>query len=421
LRICHITAEYPPRVGGVGDYVRRLSREFAARGHEVTVVTTEGLGGEPARPGAASPRVLSVVKSWNLRGLPRLWKVLNELEADAYVLEYVAYMYGRGGVAPWLLAFFLAFKLRRNKTLVLNAHELWRPAYRSRRDKALTLLSFLVFLGGAWAGTRVVVTNDFRRNLLTGVLGMDPARVRKIPVGANVEPPGRSASPRRGDGEFRVMTFGSWHEDRSVEDLVDAVMALRATRPVRLSVIGSFGDNDEQRARVRALRDRAGPDGWLDLEEDVPPARVSDYFARADAYVSPLAGGPSGRRGSVMAALAHGVPLVAYDGYERDGVFRDGYNVVLLRGGNGAGIRAALGALMTDEGRGRALAAAGRATFEEYFAWDVIADRWEELFAELAPARGGARRQSAERLPFLGRAAGEVAPAELACSPTEEF
>jgi glycosyltransferase involved in cell wall biosynthesis len=377
-------------VGGVGDYVRRLSREFASRGHDVTVVTTEGLGEGAESRNGPSPRVLPVIKTWNLRGLRKLFKTLDEVDADVYVLEYVAYMYGRGGVAPWLLAFFLKFKLGGRKTLVLNAHELWRPAYRSARDKALTLLSFLVFLGGVGASRRVVVTNDFRKALLTGVLGVNPGRVTKIAVGANVEPPAPRKAAAEDNGEFRVMTFGRWHEDRAVEELVEAVAALRSTRRIGLSVIGSFKDNAGQCVRARPLQDRASREEWLEIKGDVSADGVSAYFAQADVYVSPLAGGPSGRRGSVIAALAHALPVVAYDGYERDGVFRDGYNAILLENGDGAGMRAALEALMDDRSRRLALGAAARATFEDYFGWDVIAGKWEELFAELARGRDAA-------------------------------
>ncbi|MEE9457977.1 MAG: glycosyltransferase family 4 protein [bacterium] len=388
MRICHITPEYPPRVGGVGDYVRCLSREFAARGHDVTVVTSAGLGEAAGSGGAPSPRVLPVIKAWNLRGLRKLLKTLGAVNADVYVLEYVAYMYGRGGVAPWLLAFFLKFKLDGRKPLVLNAHELWRPPYRSARDKMLTLISWAVFLGGVWASARVVVTNDFRETLMTRVLGVNSGRVKRIPVGANVEPAAPYPYPAADNGEFRVMTFGRWHEDRSVEDVVEAVADLRSSRRVGLSVIGSYNHGDRQGARARRLRERAERAEWLEITGDLSSEQVSDHFAKADVFVSPLAGGPSGRRGSVVAALAHGLPVVAYDGHERDDIFRSGDNVVLVKAGDRAGLRAVLQALAEDGSLRLDLGVRARATFEDHFAWDVIAGKWEELFAELAPREG---------------------------------
>src|SRR5262245_16045698 len=39
MRIALLTAEYPPRPGGVGDYTRRLGESLMERGHDVHVFT----------------------------------------------------------------------------------------------------------------------------------------------------------------------------------------------------------------------------------------------------------------------------------------------------------------------------------------------------------------------------------------------
>ncbi len=390
MHICYITADYPPRLGGVGDYVWHLSREMRRRGFDVTVVTTEGLGGTSDSDERTAPRVLAVIRNWNLRGVPKLLRVLQRVAADAYVLEYVPYMYGRGGVALWLVLFFWTFKLKRLGPLVINAHELWRPPYRSAKDKLLTLASFAGFLSAVWASTTLVITNVFRETLATRVLGINPKRVKRIPVGANIIPSPRRRGRAHNDRDFHVVTFGCWHEDRAVEDVVEAVASLRRTRRIGLSVIGDFTGNGKQRARVRAVTEKAGREEWLEITGCLPAAQVSGYLTRADVFVSPLAGGPSGRRGSLLTALAHGLPIVAYDGGERDDIFQDGANVVLANAGERAGIVTALETIINDRRKQRSLAAKARATFEEHFAWPKIAARWEEeVFAPLTGSQGG--------------------------------
>ena len=44
--ICLVSPQYLPHVGGVENYVLNLSRELAAKGHKVTIVTSE-YGGAP--------------------------------------------------------------------------------------------------------------------------------------------------------------------------------------------------------------------------------------------------------------------------------------------------------------------------------------------------------------------------------------
>jgi glycosyltransferase involved in cell wall biosynthesis len=381
MKICYITAEYPPRIGGVGDYVRHLSREMAARGYDVTVVTSAGLGDVSDADNGRSPRVLPVIKKWNLLCLPALLKVLAAVSADVYILEYVGYMYGRGGIAPWLLFLFLVFKLG-NKTVILNAHETWRPRYRKAGASVLTFISFVIFCSGIWASTKIVVTNRFRELLLTGVLGVDDRRVELIPAGANILPTG--GAKRRADKsrELRIVTFGIWHEDRTTEELTAVIEQLRESRSVKLFVVGGFGSSRESLARVDRLLTAPGRREWLYVTGALPPERVSAYLTQADIYVSPLNGGPSGRRGSLLAAMAHGLPIIAYDGYERDGVFRNGHNIILIEKSDSKGLYEALTSLASDEAYRRELGANARAAFEEHFSWARIADKWENLLAD---------------------------------------
>ena len=58
MHIAMLSAEYPPRWGGMGSTVYHLSASLAARGHQVTVITRSGGGGEP--PSIEGVEVVSV-------------------------------------------------------------------------------------------------------------------------------------------------------------------------------------------------------------------------------------------------------------------------------------------------------------------------------------------------------------------------
>ena len=58
MHIAMLSAEYPPRWGGMGSTVYHLSASLAARGHRVTVITRSGGGGEP--PNIEGVEVVSV-------------------------------------------------------------------------------------------------------------------------------------------------------------------------------------------------------------------------------------------------------------------------------------------------------------------------------------------------------------------------
>ena len=58
MHIAMLSAEYPPRWGGMGSTVYHLSASLAARGHRVTVITRSGGGGNP--PSIEGVEVISV-------------------------------------------------------------------------------------------------------------------------------------------------------------------------------------------------------------------------------------------------------------------------------------------------------------------------------------------------------------------------
>jgi glycosyltransferase involved in cell wall biosynthesis len=387
MHVCYITAEYPPQIGGVGDYVEHLSREVVSRGYDVTVLTSAGRGIDAGGDGNGAPRVLPIVKRWDLLHLPALIKVLKRVNADVYILEFVVFMYGRGGVAPWMLAFFPAFEKGVGRTLVLNVHETFRPRRPGLKGTVLSYISYRIFKAAVRGSTRAVVTNRYRQQVLHRSLAVDPARVSRIPVGANVLPAGAKRRAARNGDDVRVTSFGLWNGDRALEDVVRAVGAVAAQRPVRLSLVGGYGNENGRVAEVRRLSEESGLNGRLEITGALPSAAVSDYLSRSDIFVSPEAAGPSGRRGSLLAALAHGLPVVAYDGRESEAVFRDGDNIILVPEGDAEALAAALKRLAASRKLRRELGKRARETFEEHFAWPQIAERWDrEVFARVSEA-----------------------------------
>jgi glycosyltransferase involved in cell wall biosynthesis len=112
-------------------------------------------------------------------------------------------------------------------------------------------------------------------------------------------------------------------------------------------------------------------------------ADVSSALAAADVYVHPDPVGPApGRRGSLAAALAHGLALVAYDGPDRDHRLEHGRNCVLVDA-DGARVTEALQALALDPGRRRLLGDALKQTYEDSFAWRHVGGAFDALLRTL--------------------------------------
>ncbi|HEU5101928.1 MAG TPA: glycosyltransferase, partial [Roseiflexaceae bacterium] len=150
--------------------------------------------------------------------------------------------------------------------------------------------------------------------------------------------------------------------------------------------------------------------GRLGLEQRVmvtghcPEAEVSAHLLAADIATLPFTGGASFRRGSLLAALAHGLPVVTTTPTKDQGqktkedthtltvslhrsssVFRplvDGENALLVPPGDAAALAEAIERMGRDARLRERLAVGGRALAAQ-FGWDAIAAQHERLYARL--------------------------------------
>src|SRR5262245_49578595 len=87
-----LTGEYPPRLGGVGDYTRQLARELAGAGDEVHVWTGPPCGALPPDPGV---QVHHLPGAFGIASLARLGSELSRLRRPARLLvQYVPHAFG---------------------------------------------------------------------------------------------------------------------------------------------------------------------------------------------------------------------------------------------------------------------------------------------------------------------------------------
>ena len=180
-------------------------------------------------------------------------------------------------------------------------------------------------------------------------------------------------------------------------------------------VIGAAATALEDRAYADAIRQqivRLGLDQRVTITGHCAEADVSAHLLAADIAALPFTDGASFRRGSLLAALAHGLAVVTTwpttddrrttsgPGSEwvsaradataspRHPVARspaqlvDGENVLLAPPGDAPALVAAIERLACDSGLRERLAGGGRALAAQ-FGWDAIAAQHEQLYERL--------------------------------------
>jgi len=209
-----------------------------------------------------------------------------------------------------------------------------------------------------------------------------PSKAIFIPVGANLPPvsPALSESVARKVGRLCVAVFGitgGAAGRREATQVVEAVrFAAMKMGELRLHAFGRHANDCEAQLR-EGLRDTPVQ---VDVEGVLPRERVVEALTAADVMLfvrAPI----SSRRGSAIAGIACGLPVIAYGGSDTAAPVTDA-GVVLVDKEKQAALGEALVRVLEDSGYRDALAKRSQAVQARYFAWDAIAARYAEALSK---------------------------------------
>ena len=201
-----------------------------------------------------------------------------------------------------------------------------------------------------------------------------------IPLGSNIPPSEPLATTDR-----TVCYFGLIAPGKGLESYIAFVEeATRHRGGHDFEVVGSVPLKQQRYAEYLRQRAQALPISWC---LNLPPHKVARRLSKAFCAYLPFPDGASARRGSLLAALSAGLPVITTHGphvpndLRQVTLFADGPEQAAL----------ILGRLASDRSLRQHLAAAGR-RYAARFSWDIIALEhvkvYERLLAEIAPASG---------------------------------
>ena len=309
-----ITGEYPPKPGGIGDYSRLVAEGFACAGHSVHVWTggTEGTSVEPS--GVIVHRVAG---RFHKADLARLNAEIDKTDRPRRLLiQYVPHSYGframNVGFCRWVE--------RRRK----SGDDVWTMFHEVRvefrfRDRLDIWITAAVTRWMARhllrTSSRVFIAIPAWEQSLAPLKGMAP--VLWLPVPSNIPRNNDAAAVQEirehlASGSTTVIgTFGTYSQWIR-EQLRQVFHLLLDVHPDRIVwILGRSGDQfaAELLAERPDLAGRIVGPGMLSSSE------TSLHLQGCDILVQPYPDGVSSRRGSVMAALAHGRTVVSTFGH----------------------------------------------------------------------------------------------------------
>jgi glycosyltransferase involved in cell wall biosynthesis len=316
MKIGLITGEYPPQQGGVGDFTRELARALIAAGHEAQVIT----GVEKQEAGGRIEdgiRVQRAVNSWGLG----CWRVIADIARqqrfDVLNVQYEPVAYTMQVGVNFLPGAWVRRKIK--TPIVTTFHDLLVPylfpkAGRLRRK----VVEYLARRSDA-----VIVTNEEDRARLSN-LQPPISNLHTIPIGSNIDPSSAGEFDRAAErarwgiqpDERLLGYFGFLNLSKGGSDLMQALKVLSDRGlPVKLLLIGgrtgsSDPTNAEYAAQVEHVIDSLGVKDRVIATGYLEPSDASRALSLCEVMVLPYVDGASLRRGSLLAAIAHGRAIV---------------------------------------------------------------------------------------------------------------
>ena len=343
LRACLVTGS--PEAGrcGIHDYSRTLADALARAGVEVDLIDQ---------------------RDWSIAGTLALARRLRRTAPDVVQMQYPMIV-GWRSLGPHATGFLARLPQ------VVTLHE-FTTFDRLRRA------SLGAFVRSA---RRIVMTTDSEAGRFLARFPAARAKTVTVPIGSNV--PFR-ADPDVPRWDRRIVYFGQIKPLKGLEQFLELVARATARGlPYDFQVVGApVTWARDYLAEMRRKTEGARVEWLLDRGDDETAA----LLAAASAAYLPYPDGASERRGSLIAALGNGAPVITTDGPDRPADM-DG---VMLLAADPAAACARLEELFADGALERRLRRAGPA-YVRRFDWDSIAAGYADIYRQAASLQGAAR------------------------------
>jgi glycosyltransferase involved in cell wall biosynthesis len=271
-----------------------LAERLADQGHEVFAISSSEFNKQ--RPSAipdSGVQIISVNGPWGKKAVIEIKDIVRRLNLTSVILQFVPASFKKSFRLQWALSRFSCQK-------VTAFHAIW--------GKGLDRLWGFVMLLGC---SKIIATNSEIISIIERRLPMLLNKTFWIPIASNILPEPRAQIEDRPAVPV-ISYFGMLYPGKGLDLILDTLQELvkRKKRFVFKFIGGRiihYQDYESQffnRVKLRGL------DDVVEFLGHVPSKEVSQWLNQSRFVFLPYDQGLSDRRGSLMAALAHGRPVL---------------------------------------------------------------------------------------------------------------
>lgn len=315
MKIAIICQNYPPAIfeGGISHYSRLLAENLSNRGHEVYALTSTEFTHLTKESAESSPvKVIGIKGPWNHASVKKIKTILVANKIEAVLLQYSPASFKRSFRIKWAFTRF-----RGGKITVF--HTIWGSGV----DRVVGLLML-------YGCKKIVATNSEVMFLIERYL---PSLLRKtywIPIGSNVSPLKKTHVPENGTCEPIISYFGMLYPGKGLDIILEVLAKLKRRGNIfHFKFLGGgMRDHGHYEREFHNRIKRLALDGSVEHSGLIPEAEVSKWLDMSRFVFLPYNRGLSDRRGSFMAAIAHGKAVLTSPPAIGMPFLKNGWNVL---------------------------------------------------------------------------------------------
>lgn len=301
MKILMITGSFPPDVCGVGDYTSRLITSLESMMGKTTVLTSTGI-----KDHRGKSLILSDVSQWKPLVVKRyLTSAIKKFEPNLIHLQYPTIGYGHS-IGPNVIPFLTKLPI------VVTLHE----ASQAHILRKISLIPF-------YKADRIIATTKDEAQYLSRKLRFLDSKIRVINIGSNVP-----ISQSGVNHSVPIFTyFGLFYPGKGIELFLESAKKSQKFlgNNIRFRIIGEI--HPKYKSYYQTLRHESADNNveWIigrSLDE------VGELISESHACVLPFNDGATFRRGTLLAALVNGVPVITTKGSSTPTELLHGLNVL---------------------------------------------------------------------------------------------
>jgi glycosyltransferase involved in cell wall biosynthesis len=295
MKIALLSGAFPPQFDGIGDHNWWLSQALAEQGHLVTVLTSF----PQDRPQPVNVQVLPCFEAAKPQTIKAILPLLQKGDGfDWLIVQYNPFSFGSRGFAPGLLSALRSVQI----PIACIFHETFAIPLWPWQHILMRLWQYPQFVSLVRIGRCHFVASE---RWLAQVRQWAKGPSILLPVGSNLplcpitKQEARKQLGLRPDALI-LGVFGFGHISKRTEWIGAAARQIYSRFPqTEVLCVSQVGDR---------VRNNCG-DVPVRIDGYLPGPEASLRLRAMDLFLAPVSDGISARRGSVVAALQHGIPI----------------------------------------------------------------------------------------------------------------